>query len=46
MASETAKKIVNKEISAGDVTVDFCHLCTTFCKKDSSKSDSAPEYYI
>ena len=46
MASETAKKIVNKEISAGEVTVDFCHLCTTFCKKDSSKSDAAPEYYI
>jgi len=46
MASETAQKLVNKEISASDVTVDFCHLCTTFCKKNSPKSDAAPEYYI
>ncbi len=46
MASETAKKLVDKEISASDLTVDFCHLCTTFCKKNSPKSDAALEYYI
>lgn len=47
MADETARKIVNKEIGAGDVTFDFCKLCVTFCKKDNVKSeDSTPEYYI
>jgi predicted transcriptional regulator len=33
MASETATKLVSKEISAGDITLDFCKLCSTFCKK-------------
>lgn len=47
MADETARKIVNKEIGAGDVTFDFCKLCVTFCKKDNVKSEgSTPEYHI
>ena len=47
MAAETAKKLVNKEIAADDVTFDFCELCATFCTKDSTKSEvSKPEYYI
>jgi uncharacterized protein len=47
MASETAQKLVNNEIVPKDVTIDFCKLCVTFCKKDSAKSKSAmPEYYI
>ena len=47
MASETAQKLMNKEISASDITVDFCSLCVTFCKRDSSKSESTKiEYYI
>jgi predicted transcriptional regulator len=46
MASETAEKLANKEISIQDVTVDFCKLCTTFCKREPSKSTLVPEYYI
>jgi predicted transcriptional regulator len=47
MAHETAQKIVNKEISAGDITPDFCNLCVTFCKKESVVPQSSkPEYYI
>ena len=47
MASETAQKIMNKEISADDVTVDFCSLCMTFYKKDSLQSEKTKiEYYI
>ncbi len=46
MASETAQKLVKKEVSIEDVTIDFCHLCTTFCKKDPQKSTLLPEYYI
>jgi len=46
MASETAQKLANKEVSIEDVTTDFCQLCTTFCKKDTPKSTLAPEYYI
>ena len=33
MASETAKKLANKEITADQATVDFCKLCTSFCCK-------------
>jgi uncharacterized protein len=47
MAAETALKIVNKEITAQDVTFNFCKLCVTFCKKDDARSDDViPEYYI
>jgi predicted transcriptional regulator len=47
MASETAKKLVSKEISAGDITLDFCKLCSTFCKKGAIVSGTqAPEYSI
>lgn len=47
MASETAQKLVNKEISAGDITLDFCNLCTTFCKNGSLPSQMPkPDYYI
>ena len=47
MATETARKLVDKEISSNEVTLDFCSLCETFCKKDNLKSDSwKPEYYI
>ena len=47
MASETAIKLVTKEISAGDITLDFCKLCSTFCKKGAVASGTqAPEYSI
>jgi predicted transcriptional regulator len=47
MAAETARKLFNKEISAQDVTPDFCSLCVTFCKKEHDFPDSEkPEYFI
>jgi predicted transcriptional regulator len=46
MASETAQRLMNKEINADEVTVDFCSLCMTFCKKNKSKSETKIEYYI
>ena len=47
MASETAIKLVNKEVSAEDITLDFCKLCVTFCRKDTGLSKAqAPEYSI
>lgn len=33
MASETAKRIANKEVTSDEVTVDFCKLCASFCCK-------------
>ncbi len=33
MASETAKRLANKEITSDEVTVDFCKLCASFCCK-------------
>jgi uncharacterized protein len=46
MAAETAQKLINKEISAGDVTLDFCKLCSTFCKNNPTIEVDKPEYYI
>ena len=47
MAQETAKKLVNKEISAEDITPSFCQLCLTFCSKDRPTPESSkPEYFI
>ncbi len=47
MAEETARKVINKEISTGDITPDFCGLCATFCKKATPAPESSkPEYYI
>lgn len=47
MASETAQRIVNMEIGVDDVTFDFCKLCATFCRKNSTKLGMAsPEYSI
>ncbi len=46
MAAETAQKLINKEINPKDVTLDFCRLCSTFCRCQSQVSGSAPEYSI
>jgi predicted transcriptional regulator len=46
MARETAKKLATKEISASDITVNFCQLCSTFCRNNPTLSGSKPEYYI
>jgi predicted transcriptional regulator len=47
MAHETARELINKEITAGDITPVFCNLCVTFCKKEKPTPESSkPEYYI
>ena len=46
MANETAKKLVDKQISAGDITLDFCKLCSTFCRNNPNSAGPKPEYYI
>jgi len=47
MAHETARKLINKEITTRDITPGFCTLCLTFCKKEKTMSESSkPEYYI
>ena len=46
MAQETAQKLMNKEISNKDVTVDFCRLCSTFCRSSGEVAGPKPEYYI
>jgi predicted transcriptional regulator len=47
MAHETARKLINKEIPARDITPGFCTLCITFCKKEKPMAESfKPEYYI
>jgi uncharacterized protein len=47
MAQETAEKLVSKEISPGDLTLDFCKLCSTFCKSNPTTAvGPKPEYYI
>jgi predicted transcriptional regulator len=43
LATDIAKKIVNREIGAGDVTPHFCDLCTTFCKKTPTTKAAKPE---
>ncbi len=45
IAQETAKKLVTKAIDAGEITLDFCKLCST-CKIGDIKPDLVPEYYI
>jgi predicted transcriptional regulator len=46
MARETAQKLMNREISAKDVTLDFCKLCSTFCRSSTEVAGPKPEYYI
>jgi predicted transcriptional regulator len=47
MAEETALKLVSKEVGVGDVTVDFCRLCATFCLRKSACFDSVqPDFCI
>ena len=47
LAQETARKLINKEISTEDIAPNFCHLCVSFCAKDKATPDSSkPEYYI
>lgn len=46
MAAETAEKLVNKEICVSDITVDFCRLCSTFCKHSTVIQGQAPDYSI
>jgi predicted transcriptional regulator len=46
MAKDTAKRLVDKEISSKDITLDFCKLCTTFCRNTPTSVGPKPEYYI
>jgi predicted transcriptional regulator len=47
MAHETARKLINKEMAAGDITPGFCTLCATFCRKEKPIFESSkPDYYI
>jgi len=46
MAEDTAKKLVSKEISAADITANFCGLCSTLCKNNNISETAKPEYYI
>ncbi len=46
MAEETAQKLVSKEIAAKDITVDFCRLCSTFCRSGPDFGGPKPDYYI
>ena len=46
MAKETAKRLFDKQISSKDITLDFCKLCTTFCRNNPTSAGPKPEYYI
>jgi predicted transcriptional regulator len=47
MASETAQKLINKETDPVDVTLDFCKLCSTFCRHDAgTNAISSADYSI
>jgi predicted transcriptional regulator len=46
MASETAEKLVSKKIAAEDITVDFCRLCSSFCRNNPTLQAQAPDYSI
>src|SRR5208283_2056621 len=37
-AKETAKRLANKETTWGEVTLDFCKLCSTFYASEESKT--------
>lgn len=39
MARKTAKRLANDEIPPGDVSVDFCKLCSSFFEVESSQID-------
>lgn len=46
MAGETAEKLMSKEIAAGDITVDFCRLCSSFCRNNPILQAQTPDYSI
>ncbi len=37
MAEETAKRLANNEICADEISADFCKLCMSFSKAESSQ---------
>lgn len=37
MAKKTAKRLANSGLTLDDVSVDFCDLCSSFCKVESSQ---------
>jgi predicted transcriptional regulator len=37
IAKKTAKRLANSGLTLDDVSVDFCDLCSSFCKVESSQ---------
>lgn len=46
LANETALRLASEKISAEEITVDFCRLCSSFCGKSVEVNSPKPEYYI
>ncbi len=46
MAEEMAQRMVAGEVLDGDVMVDFCRLCSSFCRGRVDVVGPVPEYYI
>jgi len=46
MANQTAKQLVNQEITIEDITPNFCSVCATFCRHREVPESEKPEYYI
>ena len=44
MAKKAAKRLANSELTFDNVSVDFCDLCSSFCKVESSQV--AEDYVI
>ncbi len=44
LARETAKRLVNQEITSQEVSLDFCRLCTTFL--DAKLTEKFEDYTI
>ena len=40
MASETAKRLANNEVSWDEVTLDFCKLCSAFYREENQTGDN------
>jgi predicted transcriptional regulator len=46
MAQKTAQRLVSGEVGVEVVTLDFCVLCSSFCRKSSAAGLPEPDYYI
>ncbi len=46
VAEATAQKLVSGDVLAGDVAVDFCCLCSSFCRSSADICGPVPDYCI